>query len=209
MKLNALLVGLATAGIAASTYGQGLVNFVNGVTSVIQINTTPGTGNVTLASASSTVYGTRIQLYYSTNAAAPSASSSANGFGLTGWTAVGSLGTAISSIGHVSVGSVTIPNSVGVNIWLEAIGWSGASAQAVTTYTTLAAALADSTVEVGSSGVWQQLTGNPNSTPPGTPVSTASFMNALGNIKLDSVPEPTTLALAGLGSAALLMFRRK
>jgi len=209
MKLNALLVGLATAGIAASTYGQGQVNFLNNSLSLVQINTTPQGQTPTFANAPSSVYGTRIQLYYSTNAVQPTASTALNGFNTSAWTAVGNLGSAIASNGRFSVGVTAIPNTVGVNIWLEAIGWSGAAAGAATTYTTLSAALADSTVEVGSSGVWQQSTGNPNSTPPGTPVSTAAFMNALGNINLTTVPEPTTLALAGLGSAALLMFRRK
>jgi len=209
MKLNALLVGLATAGIAASTFGQGQVNFLNGSTSLVQINTTPSAQTPTYVNAPTSVYGTSIQLFYSTNSAAPTASSAGNNFSTAGWTAVGNLGSAIASNGRFSVGVTAIPNSVGVNIWLEAIGWSGAAAGAATTYTTVAAAVADSTTEIGATGVWQQLTGNPNTTPPGTPVATSTFMNAIGNINLTTVPEPTTIALAGLGSAALLLFRRK
>lgn len=51
-------------------------------------------------------------------------------------------------------------------------------------------------------------TGNPTTTPAGLP----SSLTALGTtpIVLNSgVPEPSTLALAGLGAVALLMFRRR
>ena len=47
--------------------------------------------------------------------------------------------------------------------------------------------------------------GNPNASPPGTPAE-LSNMPAL---VVSSVPEPGTFALAGLGAAALLIFRRR
>jgi len=48
-------------------------------------------------------------------------------------------------------------------------------------------------------------TGNPSATPPTTPVD----LIGLSGFQLAAVPEPSTLALAGLGIGALLMIRRR
>jgi PEP-CTERM motif len=71
----------------------------------------------------------------------------------------------------------------------------------------------------GMSGVLNlAATGNPNASPPGTPVALLGLVNGttgttLGgsNIILNpaSVPEPTTLALGALGGLALMAFRRR
>jgi len=93
------------------------------------------------------------------------------------------------------------PLAAGGNISYIAIGWTGA--------TTLDLALgAPLTSYLGQSAVFTSATGNPTSTPAGTPVA----MNAsFGGMVLapQVVPEPTSLALAGLGLAALLAFRRR
>jgi len=47
-----------------------------------------------------------------------------------------------------------------------------------------------------------QNTGNPPLTPPGP-------LNGMPNVILTNIPEPSTLALAGLGIASLLVFRRR
>lgn len=49
-------------------------------------------------------------------------------------------------------------------------------------------------------------TGNPLTTPAGTP---ATISGLYGTINVTSVPEPTSMALAGLGAASLLIFRRR
>jgi hypothetical protein len=46
---------------------------------------------------------------------------------------------------------------------------------------------------------------DPSASPPGTP----SLLVGLNSFSLNPVPEPTTFALAGLGAAAALIFRRR
>jgi hypothetical protein len=98
------------------------------------------------------------------------------------------------SLGAVTLSSVTSGASSAV---LALVGWNGLQ-------TTYAAAVAAG----DKLGVYAFVNpvGNPLSTPPGTPAALSGFT---GNLVLTSVPEPTTLALAGLGGAALLAFRRK
>jgi hypothetical protein len=49
-------------------------------------------------------------------------------------------------------------------------------------------------------------TGNPNDTPPGTPSNLTGWTTP---IVVSAIPEPSTIALAGLGVASLLLFRRR
>lgn len=54
--------------------------------------------------------------------------------------------------------------------------------------------------------LFQVTLGNPNATPPDNPAT----MTGLTSFELSiPVPEPSTLALAGLGSAAMLVMRRR
>lgn len=58
----------------------------------------------------------------------------------------------------------------------------------------------------GESAAFTVVLGNPNSVPPGTPAT----LTGLKSFNLTTgVPEPSTFALAGLGAAALLFFRRR
>jgi len=57
----------------------------------------------------------------------------------------------------------------------------------------------------GSSGIFSVTTGAPNGSPPTTPATLVGFQS----FSLNPVPEPSTFALAGLGAAALLLFRRR
>jgi len=103
--------------------------------------------------------------------------------------------------GRFSGATQTIsPLAAGGNISYIAIGWTG-------TYANLDAALTAKTW-LGQSAVFTSATGNPNTTPAGTPVAMNASFGGL-TIAPQPVPEPTTLALAGLGLAALLAFRRR
>jgi hypothetical protein len=67
-----------------------------------------------------------------------------------------------------------------------------------------AALAANSLVEVSSK--FTTATGNPTTIPPGTPVP---LSDSFGGLDLMPVPEPSSLALAGLGAATLLALRRR
>jgi hypothetical protein len=51
--------------------------------------------------------------------------------------------------------------------------------------------------------------GNPIATPPGVPAVLTGWGNLNENLVLSPIPEPSTLALAGLGGLTLLLFRRR
>jgi hypothetical protein len=70
-----------------------------------------------------------------------------------------------------------------------------------------AAAAANS--EVGVSGSFSIKPGNPAATPiPDPPASTLGLFPGM-TLAVAVIPEPSSLALAGLGAAALLIFRRR
>jgi len=106
--------------------------------------------------------------------------------------------------GRFQGGTVTVtPLSPGGTIEYIMIGWTGGA--------TLDAAIAAGGMIGQSALVTGIATGNPNTSPPGT----ATLMNAsfggmtLAPLVTGPVPEPSTFALAGLGAAALLIFRRR
>ena len=88
-------------------------------------------------------------------------------------------------------------------------GWTGAFPTYDAAY---AAALQNASASfIGLSAIDTVVTGNPSLTPPGLPVGlrpTFTGMTTLATA-LAPIPEPTSFALAGLGLAALLVFRRR
>jgi len=98
-------------------------------------------------------------------------------------------------------------NSVTVNGWLTTaiIATTGAATPAGSSgwfyVSGTSGALAGQTLH------FQNGTGNPNGVP--TPTPPATLDGWTGPITLNPVPEPSTFALAGLGAAALLLFRRR
>jgi hypothetical protein len=61
----------------------------------------------------------------------------------------------------------------------------------------------------GGSPEWLNATGNPGASPPVTPVAFTYGAAGFNGLVLAPIPEPSTFALAGLGAAALLIFRRR
>lgn len=94
----------------------------------------------------------------------------------------------------------------GANAVYAVIGWTG-------TYATLDAAITAAMINnansfIGISGVITTATGDPSASPPGTPAALKTTFTGLVMAPV-YIPEPATFALAGLGLAALLMFRRR
>lgn len=103
-------------------------------------------------------------------------------------------------------GGTTVLNGIagGATAWLQVYAWD-TTLHGTTTGATLAQAMASGIPDVyGSSGVFSVVSGNPTASPPTTPAVMVG-MNSFSLI----VPEPSTFALAGLGAAALMIFRRR
>ena len=229
MKKILAIIALASVA-AASVQAQGLVIFGNGSTSRVSTNSTVGGAASGLVSA--TAGGFYYALFYSTSASnvggstAAVVGSSASGYvfnaaNSASWTQVTSLGTNTTAgrfLGSASdANSATAVNGLagGSAANFVVIGWSanlGSSVSAL--IASLAAGNWSGTAYLGQSVVSGSLTaGNGALVPtpalfgPSAPAMQGFTAGQLAPVA--AVPEPGTMALAALGGASLLLFRRK
>lgn len=120
-------------------------------------------------------------------------------------TSSSALGQTLSAAGDITAfGGAIYDNSgagilwpaadAGATLYLQVLAWTG-------NYSSYADAAA-AKVAVGQSSVFTITAG-------ATPTAFPNDISGVGVIDLVPVPEPTTMALAGLGGLALLLFRRK
>lgn len=208
--MKKLLGILAISALAASAFAQGQVGFINNAAGLVRQWT--GTADTTLISVP--VGGGRVELLTAAagSSLTPLGTLSAAGFSTPyttlagflaanpGWSAIGNTGfTPVA--GRFNGGTYTLPGVVaGANAEYVIIGWTGAAA-------TYDAAMQTAGSFFGTSALTTTGTGNPNTTPAGT----ATLLSATftGLTLAPAVPEPTSFALAGLGLAALVAFRRR
>jgi len=182
------ILGLLSVGAAASALAQGTVIFENSSSS----------GNIYLGSVGPTHYAAAgtytVALLWAPGGSLGTAQGSFQQIALYGLATGGATSTGFfTDSATIATPTAQAPATVGV---FEVEGWTG-------NYTSYAAAVAGGAA-VGQSAEFLNSTGNPN--PPGLPpVQTTGWD---GNLVL-VVPEPGTLALGGLGAAALLFFRRR
>ena len=186
------ILGLLSAGAAASALAQGTVIFEN----------SSSAGNITRIDNGVSSYvgaGTyTVALLWAPGGSLGTAQANFQQIALYGLATGGATSTGFfTDSATVTTPSTQTPGTVGV---FEVEGWTG-------NYTSYAAAVAGgASVRVGLSAEFLNGTGNPN--PPGLPpVQTTGWDGNL--IMVSPAPEPGTLALGGLGAAALLYFRRK
>jgi len=192
--MKKLIVIAAAALVTISGYSQGTVQSANGVASLV-------TNSLTGAAA---IAGTtfKVAIYYLPDQASapPTAEFDANGM---------MLGSAVNMgpvAGRYSTGTRSTPTSTapGGPAWFQIRSWEssfGATyADAVNNLTPQGGRFA----LVGTSAIIRVTSGDPTSTPPGTPGSIV-----VPGFILAPVPEPSVIALGVLGVGALLMLRRR
>jgi len=215
MKKILLLTTLATA--AVSAMGQGQINFQNNTLTAYYLNTT-STGGSRVKSPTSTPMDVALFYYDITTGSLGGASNTAN---YVFATAVPMSGTSAGQI----VGAAALPLSTttaGDLISLFTVEWDGTAAGGLNAYQTgLARSGTAATwigggsyfgytgIILGQSGTGILTTGAPA---PGTVVfqNSAGLIGTVGGVTdILPVPEPASFALAGLGAAAMLIFRRR
>jgi len=222
--MKKLLGILAISALAASAFAQGTINLLN-QTGLVQQWT--AVGNDTLKSAPAvTTYIEVIAAPSGTTLANPLFTTVSGGYyanysslegflaantawALTAGTANPAAPTPLLAAGIFSGGGQSINNiTAGANAAYMVLGWTGGFS---TFDAALTAELGDPTMTssfLGLSAIDTTATGNPTATPPGIPVA---LKRSFGGVTLApvTIPEPTSFALAGLGLAALLVFRRR
>jgi len=194
--MKKLLCTLAVVGLAASVFAQGQINLASGSNLVKDSSGTAVPMN-----------GGFVQLLWGTAPLAvpwdPAVHSS-----LAGWLALNPTWTEVATAkaingpvaGRFNNNIVDVATVNTINAAIAA--WTGAA-------TTFDGAIA-AQGQVGISGAFSIKPGNPNATPiPELAASTAGLFPGVNLSAINVIPEPSSLALAGLGAAALLIFRRR
>jgi len=216
-----IVTTLITGAMAVSVLAQGTVNLPLQSTRFIQY-TTDGTTLTKVPAASPTSNPAQVGTYGNLNVAViynPTANASA-AFTASqasllpaGWSQSQNVLQALYSPGLsaakvFTLANETAPGANSTEVFL--VGWTGTFATWDDAFTAGTGLLGwTGSTKSGGSLAWLQGTGDPLGTPAGTPVNVVVGASAYNGLVLAPVPEPSTFALAGLGIASLLIFRRR
>jgi hypothetical protein len=207
--MKKLIIIAACAAAAVSGFAQGTVAFQNTATSAIYLGSSASSSNKVTSAALSTGGVIDVGLFWSTSQFNTIAGGTLAGVQTIGTTAGLVAGTQVFSLGAGSNPNDTDfiqvfawdstygNNALGAEAALVAGGYFGAfsAGNANTTYGAIGAAYS---VILGATAG------------PGTPIFTPTGSIGKCIVLQNSItPEPTTIALGGLGAAAMLLFRRR
>jgi hypothetical protein len=176
-----LIALIAVMVLAASAFGQGQVTMANNSGSLVTVQATAQP--VAIGSTS-------FQLYFTLPGAAASTLTAVGPVAATSPTFVGRIGSTI-----IDIPTNAIP--AGTAAQFQILAWQS-------TFASYAASFAGGGL-VGNSTIFSANT-SPNIAPPPTPTPLAGLYPGFS---MAPAPEPSTIALAGLGAATLLFFRRR
>jgi hypothetical protein len=212
------LIGiLAISALAVPVFAQGTISVGNGATSLVQAWASAADHTLSAVPAN----GGKIQFFAAADGTAFKplgtllTTGDAQGFSLAyqnlsdwmganaGWAAY-QIASLAPIAGRFNAGTATVtPLAAGGKIEYVLAGWTG-------TFASLDAAIAGKASIGQSALVTGVATGDPTTTPPGTAtLLNATFTGMTLAPQATGIPEPTTIALAGLGAAAMLFLRRR
>jgi hypothetical protein len=200
-KYLSVLTVAAMAACATSAFGQGILTFANNNAGLIK-QWADATGTTTVSVPSG---GGQVALFWApANTAYTPWTSSMTGAAFVaanaGWKLEAAAGFNPLLAGRFNSGNLTLTPlaNIGAGVDYVVMGWTGTAG--------FDAALAAAGGMVNVSTKFHTAVGDGSVTPPGAPVLMSGTFTGM---TLQPVPEPSTFALAGLGAAALLIFRRR
>lgn len=191
---------LAITALAASAFAQGTVTFANGPTSTVKLGasaTDPAAVNMPTPGFAALFYAPANTPLVAYNPASAASFLTSNPL----WKLAAPKGLA--AAGRFSGGAYTLDGiAAGATAIATVVAWNGNFASYDAAVAGNASIGVAPTFNIATGGV-----GEPPTTP--TSIVTAGFAGTTAFPQASVVPEPSSLALAGLGAAALLIFRRR
>jgi len=228
--MKKLITTIAAVGFTASVFAQGYVNMGNNTATDFSTNGTvtylggTGTGATTGLTGAS---GAAPKGYYfalfaqSYSGSGPTAAVSITGLTAGGWLFTGAYGTNSLSAGHETGGlseATTQNAAIGADLQYIVLAWTSNESQGANEATILASLSSGSwLVGNGSGYVGVTAVGTVSALAGAPPATASTLFGASPGITTPTVldqilvptPEPATMALAAIGGASLLLFRRK
>jgi len=196
-KLTAIL---CLSALATGAFAQGLIQFANGPTSLISYAPPAGTAAIPASAAGSYFYG----LLIGSSAAGPFSFAS-----------VYATNTAAGSKLGPATYQPSVPGwAAGATMFYEVAGWSSSLGTTFKNSWLVGNAPAAANSPVWGSAGFFGLSGIASGVATASPAPPFPLFGGTGLAGfvlngVGAVPEPTSMALAGLGAAALLIFRRR
>jgi len=209
-----LFTAAILSAVAGTAFAQGSISvkFLSATTKVYYSPDGTAGSEATVPSGGVTPYGSVTIAVYS---AAPGTALTLNAslapvFTSNVWSEAATKVTTFPIAGETPATQVNLNGiAEGANAQVEIVAWAGSYTDFASAYAAGAYVGWVGSALSGGSLSWTQGTGQPSASPAVPPVATPYGAGGVENLVLEPVPEPSTIALAGLGAAGLLLFRRR